>query len=466
MNEARRLLKNTGIIAIGGMATKLVQFLLLPLYTTALSTTEYGTIDYLNILAVFCVPVVSLLMDEAIFRFLIDCETPEEKIRVVTSACFSVVFGSLIFSVGCFIYWLVAHPKNLAWIVLLVFTGAALQMVSATLRGFGDTVAYATLNFAASASTIALNIIFISVFNWGVAGMLSATVLAQGLSSLLYIVRKRIWKYINLKSLDYSYCIEMIRYSIPLIPNKVSWTIMNMSSRVVIMNVLGAGSAGLFAVAYKFPNVMDQIYGFFYQSWKESSARALSSDGNEVEFYNSIYFTLRRAMMSIVFLMSALMPLAFKLLINPSYFESLVYVPVLLLATFYSNISGFYGGIFTAHKDTKIMGTTTVCSAVISLVLNVVLIPMLGLKGAAVSALVSMVVVNEYRRKKVAKYAMLTESRVEAGSTLICGLIIFGSFYMYMTFNSHIYLCISILIASIYTLVANRVLISKIIRLA
>ena len=112
------------------------------------------------------------------------------------------------------------------------------------------------------------------------------------------------------------------------------------------------------------------------------------------------------------------------------------------------------------------MGTTTVCSAVISLVLNVVLIPMLGLKGAAVSALVSMVVVNEYRRKKVAKYAMLTESRVEAGSTLICGLIIFGSFYMYTTFNSHIYLCISILIASIYTLVANRVLISKIIRLA
>ena len=79
MGEARRLIKNTGIIAVGGMATKLVQFLLLPLYTSVLPPTEYGAVDYLNTIALFCVPVASLLMDEALFRFLIDCETEEDR---------------------------------------------------------------------------------------------------------------------------------------------------------------------------------------------------------------------------------------------------------------------------------------------------------------------------------------------------------------------------------------------------
>ena len=85
MGEARRLIKNTGIIAVGGMATKLVQFLLLPLYTSVLPPTEYGAVDYLNTIALFCVPVASLLMDEALFRFLIDCETEEDRRRAVTA---------------------------------------------------------------------------------------------------------------------------------------------------------------------------------------------------------------------------------------------------------------------------------------------------------------------------------------------------------------------------------------------
>ena len=62
MGETRRLIKNTGIIAVGGMATKLVSFLLLPLYTSVLSTGDYGTVDYINTIALFCVPAVSLLM--------------------------------------------------------------------------------------------------------------------------------------------------------------------------------------------------------------------------------------------------------------------------------------------------------------------------------------------------------------------------------------------------------------------
>ena len=69
MNEKKRLIKNTGMIAIGNISTKLVSFFLLPLYTTLLSTSEYGIFDYILSIATFCVPFVSVLMDESIFRF-------------------------------------------------------------------------------------------------------------------------------------------------------------------------------------------------------------------------------------------------------------------------------------------------------------------------------------------------------------------------------------------------------------
>lgn len=455
MGEARRLIRNTGIIAVGGAATKLVQLFLLPLYTSVLSTSEYGTVDYLNVVALFCVPVVSLLMDEALFRFLIDCKTERERRRVVTATCVLLGCGSLAFMVLAGLYALVFRSENLPWVVGLVFAGAALQMVSALLRGFGDTASYAFANFLASAATIGLNVLFIAVFRWGVVGMLSATVIAQGGVAAVFAVLRRVWRYIDLSSLDRAHLIGLLRYSVPLIPNKVSWTIMNMSSRLVIMGVLGASPAGLFAVAYKFPNVMDQVYGFFYQSWKESSARALNSSEDEVRFYNRVYRALRRFMMSVVLAMTAIMPLVYDLLIDPSYHEGVLYVPILLLATYFSNISGFYGGIFTAHRDTKIMGTTTIVSAAVCLALNVMLIPAIGLYGASLATLAALVVVNEYRRRKVVQYAALDEDPREGALTVMALVTVFVCFYLYAYRGMLAALMVGIAVAALHFFAAN-----------
>ncbi|MCS4586081.1 oligosaccharide flippase family protein [Clostridium perfringens] len=79
--KKKRLIRNTGIIAIGNLSTKLVSFLLLPLYTSVLTTSEYGIVDYIFSISTFCVPFVTLLMEESMFRFLIDCKSQKEKRR-------------------------------------------------------------------------------------------------------------------------------------------------------------------------------------------------------------------------------------------------------------------------------------------------------------------------------------------------------------------------------------------------
>lgn len=462
MNEAKRLIRNTGIIAVGGMATKLVQFFLLPFYTSVLSTAEYGTVDYINTIAVFLVPLISLLMDEALFRFLIDCQNERDRVRTITCACAAMVSGCIIFAAGASFFWFVFRPSNLVWVVLLVVAQALLQMTSAILRGFGDTVSYTVMNFTSSVATIVLNIFFIAVLRLGVAGMLGASIIAQGGSALLFLLKKRAWRYLDIDQFCVPLASSMVKYSIPLIPNKVSWTIMNMVDRLIIMNVLGASPAGIYAISYKFPDVMDTVYSFFYQSWKESSARALNSEGDEEAFYNAVYHVLRRFMVAIVLVMTALMPIVYSLFIGGDYGEGILYVPILLLATYYSNISGFYGGIFTAHRDTGIMGTTTVVSALLCLVLSFMLIPTIGLWGASISTLVATFTVNEYRLAKVRRHANLErdlQGRLGAASSLI---VVFGLYYAYCFSGQFVFQLCCIIAAFAYSIPANWLIIRRV----
>ena len=461
MNETKRLVKNTGVLAVGGMATKLVSFFLLPFYTSVLSTAEYGTVDYIHTIAVFLVPTVSVLMDEALFRFLIDCETDAEKRRAVTCSCAAMAVGFLVFAIGTAVVCALFRPENLAWIFALVVAQALLQMTGAVLRGFGKTPSYALMNFIASVITICLNVVFIAAFRWGVVGMLSAAVIAQGGTALAFLVRERIWRYMDPEAFDVPYTTDLVRYAVPLIPNKVSWTIMNMVDRLIIMNVMGASAAGVYAVSYKFPNVMDTVYGFFYQSWKESSARALGSEGDEVAFYNAVYRALRRFMAAVVLVMTALMPLVYGILVEGDYGEGMLYVPILLLATYYSNISGFYGGIFTAHRDTKIMGKTTVVSALLCLALCLLLIPAIGLWGASVATLVATFTVNEYRFAKARRYAELDRDRRGRAVAALALAAVFALYYAYLLKGDLAALGLCLAVAVVYSLASNHHLIKR-----
>ena len=93
MDEKKRLLKNTVIISIGSITTKILSFLLIPFYTIYLNNTEYGLYDYICTLGTCIIPIVSMLMDESMFRFLIDCKSAEEKKEVITNSLLIQILG-------------------------------------------------------------------------------------------------------------------------------------------------------------------------------------------------------------------------------------------------------------------------------------------------------------------------------------------------------------------------------------
>lgn len=457
MNETKRLIKNTGIIAIGSMSTKVISFLLLPLYTALLSASEYGDFDYIISVCTFALPFITFLMEEGIFRFLLDCKTSQEKKEVITVGSVLVCTGTLAFGLICAIVFCFIDYQYTVYFILYTISCVGCAILNPFLRGTGNVKGYAVFHFLLSAATIILNVLFIAVFRWGLKGMLLATIIAHYVITLIFAIRVKILSYISLKTFNKPKLIEMLKYSIPLIPNKISWSIINLCDRIMLMHMVGSSATGLYAIAYKFPNMMDMVYGFFYQSWKESSARVLETDTAD-EFYNYIYKCLKRVLFAIVAVMVAFMPLAFKILIDESYIEALQYVPILLIATYYANISGFYGGIFTAYKQTKIMGTTTIVAALINLSINIVAIWKFGIYAAAMSTLISNFVVYVYRKIKVKKYINLEES---IGETVISwGILAVILILFYI--NSITSLCVACTVAILLAVILNKEMIRQV----
>lgn len=408
MNQKKQLLKNTVIIAIGKLSTQIVSFLLLRLYTSKLTTAEYGTYDFLVTLSTFLLPIITMLMEESMFRFLIDAEDLKSKKRVITATIAYTTVGTIIFTLIAGIAMGMMQYEYAIVFLLFIISNILIGLSNALARGTGKIKLYSFSNFILGASTIALNIIFIVGFKWGVNGLLWSNTVANSITAIVVLIKLHLPQFISKKDLDKKTMSEMLRYSIPLVPNNLSWIIISLSDRLMLTWMIGANANGLYSIANKFPNIIYTFYGFFSTAWKESAARILKEE-NKVEYYNSIYKDIKFFLKAIVLGLIAIMPFAFPLLVDSSYNEAYIYIPALVISIYYTNMSNFYGGIFTAYKNTKIMGSTTVVAAIMNVVLNLVFIPRFGIWAATLSTLISNVIVFAYRRYRLKEYIRLNE---------------------------------------------------------
>ena len=91
----RDLLKNTLIIAIGKFSTQVLSYFLLPLYTSILTTSEYGIYDLLVTICIFVIPLITIMLEESMFRFLIDEEELDGKKKVISTATFYALMSTV-----------------------------------------------------------------------------------------------------------------------------------------------------------------------------------------------------------------------------------------------------------------------------------------------------------------------------------------------------------------------------------
>lgn len=407
MNKEKSLIKNTAIISIGRICTQCMSFFLLPLYTSILSTSEYGTVDLLISYSSLLLPVVTFAIEQALFRYLIDVRSDiEQKENIIsTTVTFTlvqcVVCGVILSTVQLFIKN-TYMPMFILMVMACVLSATMLQMS----RGFGDNVGYALGSFITAAVQILCNILFLVVGNLGANGMLLATFCGNLVCAVFLFVKTRAYKYYKVRCFSKETLKSMLKYSLPLVPNQLSWWTMNALDKTIVAIFLGTASNGLLAVAHKFPNIFIQFNTIFNISWTESATLHINDDDAEA-FFTDIINSVFKLFACVCTGMIVCIPFVFRWLVTENYYDAYYQIPIFLLSILGNVVVSLYGVIYVAKKKTKEIAMTAFYAALINAVSHLLMVHFIGLYAASVSSVLGYWVMAVYRYFHSRRYLVI-----------------------------------------------------------
>lgn len=430
MNREKQLAKNTVIIAIGKICTQFVSFFLLPLYTALLSTEEYGIVDLLNTYISLLLPLVFFQIDQASFRFLIDTRKhQEEQNNLISTIILTILVQAIVYLI---IFTLISPFINNKYkfflatnVVASCFSNIMLQIS----RGVGDNLTYSLGSLVAGVGTIVLNVVFIVCFKFGAYGMLLATFIANIICMFFVLLKKKIYTSIKVRYFSKEELKKIWKYSVPLIPNQLSWWIVNASDRIIVSHVLGIASNGIYSASNKFSSICITFFNIFNMTWAESASIYIK-DKDSSEYFSKIINTAIKLFTSLCLGIVSVMPFVFKYLITGKSYETAYYqIPILMLSTIFSIIVSLLGSVYVALKKTNEIAKTSIYAAIINISIDLVLIKYIGLYAASISTLISYLAMSIYRFIDIQKYIKIKLERWFVLLSVVLSIFILSSYY-------------------------------------
>ncbi len=423
-NKYKRLLSNTAILGLGTFGSKLLVFLLMPLYTSFLSTAEYSTADIITQSANLLMPLLSLGICEAVFRYTLDRAFDR---RAVLTAGTAILLGGLLLAVVLYpLLDTIEYFDGYMWLILLYAVIANLHSLFAQyIRARGMTTFFAVQGLLATAVTILLNILFLVVFKIGVVGYVLSVVIADGLMALLILILARLDFAIRPRYFDMTVVRTLLSYSVPLIPTTVFWWITNVSDRYMIKGFIGDDINGLYAAAFKIPTMLILLSGIFIEAWQFSAVteRDHESRRSHEAFFGKVFDSFQGMLFISAAGLIAFAKIFAKILFADSYYEAWQYMPLLIAATVFSSLVTFMGSVYLVDRKSVLSLITSMIGAGVNVIFNLILIPtVMGANGAALATLISYAVVFVIRAVNTRKYIRfpLHEGKLIA-NTLIIG---------------------------------------------
>lgn len=430
MNKSKEYAKNTIILLIGKFTTQFMTLFLLPIYTHYLITSDYGLVDLYQTYTSLFVPVFLLCLDSAVFRFLIDSRNNKDEIKnIVSSSLIRTIIQTIILIIISFIIHSIFDIKYYSFMMINIITVMFSNIFLQISRGLGQNKNYSVACIITGSTILISNLLLILKFNFGANSILISNSIGNILCIIYLFLTLKIYQYISIKKYSNLIIKKLLKYSTPLIPNALSWWIVNTSDRTLISIFLNTAYNGIYTVSCKFSNILNSIFGIFTMSWQESASLHINDDDREIFFSNMIDKILK-IFASISLIIIVLLPILFNILIGKSYKTAYNYIPILILANTFNVLIGLFGGIYIAKKLTKKMTSTTIIAAIINIILNLLFIKKIGLYAASLSTLISYLCLAIYRYFDVQKYVKIKLNIKTIISIIIAFAISLMSYYI------------------------------------
>lgn len=413
------LAKNTLIFAIGNIATKFISFFLVPLYTSILSTSQYGVVDLVNTIGTVMAPILIMNINEAVMRFSLDKDADYNKIMSI---------GTIIFLAAMFIGVIVIPGSQMItdiapyafYVYFYTLSLGASQLFLSFLRGKEKLALYSLGNIIQTLLIAILNIIFLKFMHLGICGYFVAYIVANLITAIYaFIVGDVVSVIVNFE-FDRKLAKAMMKYSVVLIPNTFMWWIMNSSDRVMVISMIGVAANGIYAVSYKLPSLVSTLTSIFNQAWSYSAIREEGAK-DENGYNNRVFIRLISIVMFLSIILLTVMKPFLNIYVDADYYDAWHYIPFLIIGNVYLTMATFMATSYTVHKDSFGYLFSATFGAILNIVLNFILIPAIGVYGAAFATCVSYISVFVFRLFHTKKYIKYNVNNKEfiVGSILL-----------------------------------------------
>mgnify|MGYP000208314166 CR=1 FL=1 len=417
-SKYKRLIGDMKIFAIGTLGSKLVLFILLPIYTNVLTEAEYGIADLVFSIGELVLPIISIAIFNGLLRYGI-IEGKRESSLLNASIIF--IIGSV---VTILITPLIALYKPIEpwkWFLSVsVIISFARSNTLAYLKVKDKNKLYSVLSIVQALLLVAFNILFLIIFGWGIKGYLLSTMLSNALLAISSFLLGGMGTDLRSAKFDKSLMREMVIYSIPFIINDISWWIIYSSDKIMIECLIGSTMLGLYTAASKIPSLVNVVTSIFAQAWGLASAKEFDTT-NDDNFYSIVFQYFTDAIFGVTILIICFIQPFMRIYVGNAFFAAWHYVPLLLVAAAFAAISTFAVGLYGASKKSKNIMTTSFIAGIINIVVNYLLIQVVDVWGAVIGTVVAYLVLAFLRIIGVKKVIKIRFNYIKLSAlSLLC----------------------------------------------
>lgn len=393
--DLRATLKHTSIYGITNILKKGAAFFMIPVYTHYLSPSDYGILELLELILDLTTLLIGLRLSDAVIRYYHHYQSPEEKNEVISTAfLFSLVVaaGSVLilqFTSSSLSHYALkgnAPAHYVSWIFFCLGCRLLNIVPEAQLMVAKRSVTYSGLSFVTFVLSLSLNILFLVGMGLGVRGMLYSMMITSVTYMLLLFsvtLPKLSWRF-SMEKLG-----QMITFGLPLLPGILSLFLVNFADRFFIQHYCSSHELGIYSLGYKFGTLLVVLMTDpFFRIWNTQRYEiAASKEGPQIIGRYFTYYFLGLVTLTLglwIFSKDII-----QLLADPRFLDAAHIVPLISLSYLLQGIAGFATlGIMVSYKTRYIL-YANLATAAVNLAMNFMLIPALGIYGAAVSTIVS-----------------------------------------------------------------------------
>jgi len=394
--DIKRTIKQTSVYSLGNISTKLVGFILLPLYTAHLLPEDYGVLAILQAIMQILIGVFGLNLPTAMMRWYAPEKDSTRQKSIVFTTLLSTLFVAILLSVllipfserfAVEIFENTEFSTYFVFLFLAVSAGIINNVPLNLIRLKERSVFYITLTTIKFTLIILSNIYFVAYLKIGVEGIIISELI--GHLFVIIITTPMMIKNSTLK-IDVTILWEMIKYGAPLVFSTVFTFVLTLSDRFIIKYFYGDSSVGIYSLGHKIASVINMLILQSFQLGFLPIAYKKLNDPNAKRYFSKVltYYTLILVFAALTISLFS-KELIEVLALNSEYWIAYTVVPIISFAFVIKGIQYNFALSFHYAKRTSYNAAIVIITAFVNVVLNIILIQKYDFPGAAVSLLLS-----------------------------------------------------------------------------